>query len=141
MVEVPEEVTGFGPQEELLPDEVPPDGAIRMVAFGVLEHKPPSLSTGLFQEEVKDVEAAQEIEQLVTKEINARGWKLSVIAFKQGREFILLGKLGGSIALPTRPKIGQGTLQEVCKAAVRWLDDGPQPSPVLGRDEDRYLKR
>lgn len=140
MVDVPQEVTGFGPQEELFPDAPIGDGAIRMVAFGVLEHKLPS-AVALFEDDVEMTEKAREIEQLVINEIKARGWHLSVIAFKQGREFILLGKLGGTVALPVRPKIGQGTLQEVCKAAVRWLDEGPQPSPVLGRDEDRYLKR
>lgn len=129
MVDVPQEVTGFGSQEELLPDAPINDGAIRMVAFGVLEHKHPGTSA-LFSEEGEALEKAREVEQLVINEIEARGWKLSVIAFRQGREFILLGKLGGTVALPTRPKIGQGTLQEVCKAAVDWLDGGPQPTPT-----------
>lgn len=134
MVEVPEQVTdwdaaGEAQQTELL-DDVPGDGAIRMVAFGVLEHKPANLSRGLFEQEVKDVEAAQEIEQLVIREVQARGWKLSVVAFRNGREFILLGKLQGSVAMPTRPKIAQGSLQECCKAAVDWLDSGPQPTPT-----------
>lgn len=141
MVDVPEEVTGSGPQGELYPDEQIPDTAMRMVAWGVLEYKPVPEVNIIFGAEGCHVEAAQEIEQLVIKEIDARGWKLSTIAFKQGREFILLGKLGGSVAFPVRPKIGQGTLQDVCKAAVRWLDEGPQPSPVLGRDEDRNQKR
>lgn len=110
-----------------------------MVAFGVLEHKPAMLSTGLFQQEANAIMAAQEIEQLVMREVIARGWKLSLIAFRNGREFILLGRQSGSAALPTRPKIGQGTLQEVCRAAVDWLDNGPQPSPLP--PGDRYPKR
>lgn len=140
MVDVPEEVTGFGPQEELFPDAPIGDGAIRMVAFGVLEHVPPAISA-LFSDETEVKDKAREIEQLVINEINARGWKLSAIAFRQGREFILLGTLGGTPALPTRPKIGQGTLQEVCKAAVDWLDNGPQPTPLPGRERVDYSKR
>lgn len=128
MVDVPQEVTGFGPQEDLFPEEPIGDGAIRMLAFGVLEFVPvPGSFHGPIEAHNELVNKAQEIEQLVCQEVNARGWKLSTIAYKTGI-YILLGKLGGSVAMPVRPKIGQGTLQEVCRAAVDWIDNGPQPS-------------
>lgn len=136
MVDVPEEVTGFGPQEDLFPEAPISDGAIRMVAWGVLEHEQPGI-TRLFDNDLD--EKALEIEALVVAEINAKGWKLSALGYKIG-QYILLGRVGGSVALPTRPKIAQGTLQEVCRVAVDWLDNGPQPTPLPGW-EGRYSKR
>jgi hypothetical protein len=124
MVDVPEEVTGFGPQEDLFPEAPIGDGAIRMVAWGVLELDSDPLAS-LFLSERTDKQL--EIEQLVVNEINARGWKLSALAYKTG-QYLLLGRMGGSVAMPTRPKIGQGTLQEICRLAVDWLDHGPQPT-------------
>lgn len=107
-----------------LPEEV--GGAIRMVAFGVLEHVRPR------GEEFRDLFGKHsfdhEVEALVCKDLHALGWKLAALANRTG-QFILLGRAGGSAALPVRPKIAQGTLQEVCIVAVDWLDNGPQPSP------------
>lgn len=105
-----------------LPEEV--GGAIRMVAFGVLEHKRSEPIHDLFGKQDFD----PEVELLVCKDLHALGWKLAALANRTG-QFILLGRAGGSAALPVRPKIAQGTLQEVCTVAVDWLDNGPQPSP------------
>jgi hypothetical protein len=136
MVDVPEEVTGFGPQEDLFPEAPIADGAIRMLAFGVLEYSHEPIP--IFDSERGDKN--REIEALVVAEINARGWKLSSVTYKAG-QFVLLGSMGGSVALPTRPKIAQGTLQEVCRTAVDWLDNGPQPARLPSWEGPRYSKR
>lgn len=114
-----------------LPQEVG-DGAIRMIAFGVLEYDIVQ-NRDHFNDTIGQVidraNAQREVLHLVCSEVNARGWKLSMIAGRNGKQFILLGVKSGSAALPTRPKIAQGTLQEVCRVAVDWLDKGPQPTP------------
>lgn len=128
-----------------LPEEV--GGAIRMVAFGVLVYVPvPEHFHGPLEDHNKIVDEAREIEKLVADDCRVLGWKIATVgpsyAQRVRGQFILLGKMQGSTALPTRPKIGQGTMQEVCRAAVDWLDKGPQPAaPPHGRDEQRYLKR
>lgn len=123
-----------------LPEEV--GGAIRMVAFGVLEYEQPEYHPSMdFIIAGRKSAQADEIEELVCKDVHALGWKLASVAYKAG-QFILLGRAGGSAALPTRPKIGQGTLQQVCRAAVDWLDKGPQPSPQPPHSRcEAYSKR
>lgn len=98
--------------------------AIRMVAFGVLEAKPaPHV---LFETHVAD----DEVLRAVRVEVEALGWFLALETRHRGQQFVLLGPLGGSPRFSTRPKIGHGTLQQVCEAAVRYLDYGPSPEPT-----------
>ena len=105
----------------------PQTGAIRMIAFGVIEYVPVPLDEPMHKRE-RDAMISKEIEvqALVEKEFELLGWKIMRSVNKFGstswRKFILLGVRQGSQALPTRPKIGEGTLQECCLAAVKFID-------------------
>lgn len=102
-------------------------GAIRMVAFGVIEF---NLPDGGPQPEnlFSDLERAREVERLVVGEFTALGWKIanSVCRWrgKNPTQFVLLGPLTKTAALTVRPKIGEGSLREVCLKAVTYLETG-----------------
>jgi hypothetical protein len=107
--------------------------AIRMVAFGVLEYAQPNNTLPFDKDYVEYLDKADEIERLVCAEIAVLGWKLAhkAIARPTRRAFVLLGPVTGSKALPGRVKIGEGTLQQVCMAAVNWLDsEAALPEPT-----------
>lgn len=109
-------------------------GAIRMIAFGVIEYVHPMDVTITFGDNYDAMLSRyEEVNDLLMKDIHALEWKLARVANRSGHHFILLGRMEGSAALPTRPKIGQGTMQQVCMAAVDWLDKGPQPTPIPRR--------
>lgn len=125
-----------------LPETV--GGAIRMIAYGVIEYiDVMQLPATIGPEHDAAVAKALEVEGLLVSDMRALDWKLMRIA--SGRDmhkFILLGRMQGSPALPTRPTIGKGTIQEVCLSAVDWLDKGPQPvGPSHHGESRRYLKR
>jgi hypothetical protein len=109
-----------------------------MVAFGVLEHEHVPLQTrGLTDDYVERDNKTREIEELVVVEAISLGWKLAQKTLHYGSglkgRYILLGPVTGSKALPGRVKIGEGTLKEVCIAAVRWMDEGdvlPEPPKI-----------
>jgi len=112
-----------------LPENI--GGAIRMLAYGVIEYTHIMDITTTFGEAHDEAVArSEEISALLMQDIHALGWKLARVAHRGGHNFTLLGRMEGSAALPTRPKIAQGTMQEVCLRAVDWLDKGPQPLPT-----------
>lgn len=110
-------------------------GAIRMMAFGVLDYVPtPSIdviiksrksgaSEMVFDQ--KQIDRNREIEKLVLEEFHNLGWIVRAAVTKfgaQSKAFVLLGKLGGSGTWPVRPKIGEGDLVNICRAAVAFID-------------------
>lgn len=95
-------------------------GAVSMVAWGVLEYTPGPLWARYAPYNRVDIgyEAdirALEILGLVTREFTKRGWLLRP---KTSRKFMLLGARKVTPALTTRDIIGEGTLKEVCLAAI-----------------------
>lgn len=96
-------------------------GAVRMVAFGVLEFE-----NGVINARTHEM---QELLQTINKEFQQLNWKFAVQARRrQFNSFILLGPLYTGDAFSTREKIGEGTLQEVCKAAIAYIDrEAPYP--------------
>lgn len=107
-------------------------GAIRMVAFGVLEHK--KVVQGEFHPNHFGHGVDQEVEALVCAEFDALGWKLAPMVKPWGNvsksKFQLLGAVSRTPGLVVRPTIGQGTLQECCQCAITYLE--------TGRTERRY---
>lgn len=112
-------------------------GAIRMVAFGVLEFE--EVPTALFKEDVLGSKGPHsvakkrndEILTLLEDEFKALGWALRRATSrrwdrrKEISEHILLGPLFTGGAFVTRPRIGSGTIRDCCLAAVKFLD-GPE---------------
>lgn len=95
-------------------------GAVRMVAWGVMEYQSAPRTVLTSEQEEKD----KEILWLVDDEFSDRGWMLRPWRnqFGVSMGFILLGALNTTPALNTREKIGEGTLKEVCLAAVAYDD-------------------
>ena len=104
-------------------------GAVRMVAWGVLEYNPlapiaKNEAAGVFKSQLSK---AREIFYLVKEEFELRDWLLTQRPYGARydpfyREFILLGRLNITPGLVTREMIGEGTLREVCLAAIAYDD-------------------
>lgn len=126
-------------------EDLPASGAIRMMAFGVFEAEEDALTSlmsrasrwpggGGFQEPRSP---KLEQEQLVHNEFKALGWSLKIDRSRRGQEYILLGVFEQRGGFSTRTVIGRGTLQEICIAAVKYLDEGPGYREQLKRVHPR----
>ena len=93
-------------------------GAIEMVAFGVLEYKPIPFKGTTDKEYMEKFHLAHDILKLVEDVFNSRGWLLS--PKYPSNDFVLLGATDGKVSFKWRPKIAEGTLKKVCRAAVEY---------------------
>lgn len=103
--------------------------AIRMVAFGVLEHELPFHVADL---QLGDAPPqSYEIERLVKTEFEALGWFITrVVPGRNNNAFVLLGALVGHPKFRGRAEIGRGSLRDVCLKALEYLDAAPPASCV-----------
>lgn len=96
-------------------------GCVRMVAFGVLEFE-----NGKMPPRTHEM---QTLLKTVSEEFALLGWKFAVQArHRNSNDFILLGPVMSGNAFTTRERIAEGTLQEVCKAAIDYIErEAPCP--------------
>lgn len=109
-----------------------------MVAFGALEYDPPGSAAAFPNigdpEYIAKADAAAEVFELVMREFKELGWLLSSrLAARHESKFLLLGPTIGSSqgGFKGRQKIAEGTLQDVCRAAVEWMDKPIVPVPTI----------
>lgn len=102
-----------------------------MVAFGALEYDPPIASAAYYKNLGDDTylarrAVADEVFTLVVAEFLGLGWLIATLHLP--KSFILLGPIVGNMGFKGRPKIAEGSLQDVCKAAVARIDGTCPPA-------------